>query len=76
MAVNEVRFRLRIPAHRYLAHYQGTARTVMAVTLDGKRVQFPARLLVPYVSREGVFGEFILRYDENNKAIGLEKVSG
>ena len=76
MAVNQARFRLRITADDYLAHYRGSAKSVMAVTAEGKKVQFPARLLVPYVSRDGVSGEFVLRYDENNKAIDLRKVRG
>lgn len=73
-AVNELRFRLAISADRYLRYYQGSAQTIIAKSHDGRRVQFPAASLRPFVTREGVRGEFALRFDENNKLIELVRV--
>ncbi|HKJ21786.1 MAG TPA: DUF2835 family protein [Gammaproteobacteria bacterium] len=75
MAISEVRFHLHIPADVYLSYYQGQARHVLVATDEGLKVQFPARLLRPYVTREGVTGEFRLRYDEHHKLVGLDKLS-
>ncbi len=41
---------------------------------DGRIVQFPARHLRPFVSREGVFGEFRLRVDGNGRLLSLDRV--
>lgn len=73
MAITEVRFDLHIPADVYVAYYQGQVRDVQVTTRDGVRVRFPARLLRPYVTREGIRGQFILRYDEGRRAVGLER---
>lgn len=69
--VNELRFRLSISADDYLRYYQGSARAVIARSHDGRRVQFPAGSLRRFVTREGVQGEFALRFDGHNKLIEL-----
>lgn len=74
MATTEVRFYLHIPADVYLSYYQGRARDVLVTTDEGLKVQFPAGLLRPYVSRDGVRGAFRLRYDERRRLVGLDRV--
>lgn len=75
MATTEVRFYLHIPAEVYLSYYQGRARDVLVTTHEGLRVQFSAALLRPYVTRDGVWGEFRLRYDVHRRLVGLDRVS-
>ena len=70
-SVNEVRFRLAISADRYLRYYQGRANAVIARAHDGRRIQFPADTLRPFVMHNGINGEFALRFDADNKLIGL-----
>jgi hypothetical protein len=74
MAINQARFYLHIPAEDYLAYYQGAVKYVMVTAHDGSSVQFSAHLLRPFVSHEGVHGEFVMRYDEHHKLVGLERV--
>jgi len=69
-----LRFRLSIPARRFLAYYQGHARTVMVRSTDGRRVRFPANILRPYVTKEGIFGEFVLEVDAEHKFVGLRRL--
>lgn len=76
MTISEARFHLDIPAQAYLKYYRGEAKNVLVTTHEGVRVQFSAHLLRPYVTRDGIKGEFCLRYDEHHKLIGLSKVSG
>jgi hypothetical protein len=73
--VGSARFRLDISAERFLAYYRGAARNVVATAFDGRRVQFPADALRPFLSREGVRGEFLLEFDANNKLVALRKVA-
>jgi hypothetical protein len=70
----EYRFRLAIPAAQYLAYYEGAAHQVVVMLASGQRLQFPADALRPFVLRDGVHGEFVLRVDENNKLQAIERV--
>lgn len=74
--MREYRFRLAIPAEQYLAYYEGSAREVVVTLANGQRLQFPADSLRAFVSREGVYGEFVLRVDGNNKLQAIERVGG
>lgn len=72
--MSEYRFRLAISAEDYLAYYQGAVRQVVVTLANGQRLQFPADSLRPFVTREGVHGEFVLRVNAQNKLQGLERV--
>lgn len=74
--MKEIRLRLHISAEALLAYYRGDAGQVIATAVDGTRVQFPAHALRPYVTRDGVRGEFLLRCDRNNRLLGMQKLSG
>lgn len=72
--MSEYRFRLAISAEDYLAYYQGVARQVVVTLANGQRLQFPADALRPFVLRDGVHGEFVLRVTAQNKLQGLERI--
>jgi hypothetical protein len=72
--MREVRFRLSIGAEELLRYYRGDARNVLAVTDAGLRVQFPAEILRPFVTKEGVHGVFALRFDDQNRFAGIRRV--
>ena len=69
-----IRFRLDISPESYLAYYQGAARNVVATGRDGRRIQFPADRLRPFVTHDGVRGEFELEFDANNKFVAMRRV--
>lgn len=69
-----LRFRLNISAEHYLAYYQGVARQVVATAHDGQRVQFPAERLRPFVTHDGVRGEFALEFDADNRFVALRRI--
>ena len=75
MAESTVQLRMTITAEEYLKSYAGTAKSVHAVTLDGRRIQFPASILRPFVTREGIQGHFAIDYDENNRFSKIEKLA-
>jgi len=64
---------LDISADEYRRLYSGAARTVVARDLQGRRLQFPASALRPFVSRTGVQGVFIIRVDGDNRLLGIER---
>jgi hypothetical protein len=73
--MTEYRFHLAIPAEDYLAYYEGAAQQVVVTLATGQRLQFPADSLRPFVSHDGVHGEFVLRVDANNKLQALERLA-
>jgi hypothetical protein len=70
-----MRFRLAIPAEHYLTYYQGVAKEVAVGTEDGRRLRFPASAIQRFVSRQGIYGRFEIRFDSSNKLIGIERLS-
>jgi len=71
--MKELRFSLKIPAHEYIKFYQGMARAVYVTDCYGRSIQFPAVVLKPFVTKDGIYGHFLLRIDDNNKLIDITK---
>ncbi len=65
--MSEVVISLNIAADEYLKLYKGSARSVFTQTVEGRSIRFPANILQPFVTREGVRGRFIIEFDEQNK---------
>lgn len=63
-----------VPAERYLAWYRGHADRVLMYSRDGRRVSLPAHHLRPFLSREGVYGSFVMRFTSDGKLISLERL--
>lgn len=69
-----IRFFLNLPADHYLRYYRGLASNVSVVAEDGRRIEFPASSLRPFVSKQGVQGHFELLIDDNNRLLGLVRL--
>ncbi len=74
--MNEIRFRLAISAQDYLQYYQGRVDSVQVRTTDGRLLQFPAGALQKHVAQSGINGAFRIVFDNNNKMLALERISG
>ena len=74
--MKESRCSLNISADKLLSYYSGKVRNVIAKCDDGTTIQFPVEILRPFISHEGINGRFVIRYDENNKLAGIEKITG
>lgn len=62
---------LRIPADELLRYYRGAASAVVAQDELGRRVQFPAAALRPFVTRAGVYGRFALHVGSDNRLASI-----
>jgi hypothetical protein len=71
--MKEFRLRLSISPEHMLSYYQGRASFVLVTARDGTRVQMPARLLRQHLAADGVVGEFVLRCDDRNRFVSLER---
>ncbi len=70
----EFRFYLKLSRHDYLRYYQGNARAILVHTRDGRRVQFPASALRPFVTHDGIEGEFVLMINDQHKLVDLRRL--
>lgn len=65
---------LLISADEYQRLYQGSVRDILARSVDGRRVRFPAMILRPYVTHNGINGRFRIVFDEQNRFQAIEKI--
>jgi len=66
---------LDIPRDEVLKFYAGAARQVSALTRQGLRVAFPAAVLRPFVTEDGVQGTFRLSVSAANRLQAFERVT-
>lgn len=65
---------IHIAPEEYMKLYEGSAKNVNGVARNGKRVSFPANILRPYVTREGVHGVFAIYFDLAMKFKGIDRL--
>ena len=65
---------LSISPDEYLKLYQGVAKDVFARARDGRNARFPAQVLRPFVTREGVRGSFCIFFDQNKKFESIRRL--
>ena len=73
--VKQFQFPLRITSVQYLDYYRGAVHHVIAYCADGTKVQFPAALLKPYVTLDGIHGEFVLVCDDDYRGAKLRRLT-
>lgn len=64
---------LALTLEECLAHYEGWAQRVHARSLDGRRVEFPARALRQVVAHDGVHGRFRLTFSAAGRFEHIER---
>lgn len=57
----------------YLPYYQGRANSIVVVTIEGVKVEFPAMHLRNYLTATGINGYFCLQ-TKDNKFLSLDKL--
>ena len=67
-------FHLSITPEDYLDYYRGTVKVVVARSLQGEVLQFPASLLVPFVTHGGIHGTFVLTCGDDFKRASLDRL--
>ncbi len=53
--------------------YRGQARTVIARDQQGRTIRFPAMSLRPFLSHQGIQGNFVIRVDERNRLLDIQR---
>ena len=76
MRTNKFIVPLKIEADAYRQMYSGNAQHVIALDVEGRKIQFPAASLRPFVTREGIEGVFVIQVDEANRLIDIQRQRG
>ena len=70
-----VQFHLRISYDDYLLVYQGHAKSIITTATDGRKVEFPAEVVKPYLTRNGILGFFEIVFTQRNKFQSIKKLA-
>ena len=65
---------LQINADDFQHLYEGTVKQVVAQSIDGQRVRFPANILRPFVTHAGISSRFAIYFNEDNRFLRMEKI--
>lgn len=66
---------LAISAEEFQRLYQGTAKEVLAYSIDGLRIRFPASILRPFVLHTGIKGLFQIDFDDDNRFQAIKRLN-
>ena len=70
----EYEFEIHLSAEEYLQYYQGVVRAIQVRSKCGKRIQFAADKIRPFVLADGIHGTFKLQLGLNNKFLAIKKI--
>ncbi|MBD5771604.1 DUF2835 family protein [Marinomonas colpomeniae] len=63
-----------LPAFKYEALYAGSAKNLVANSLDGRKVQLPLLAFQRFLTHQGINGVFEVEFDDMNKLIGVTRI--
>ena len=73
--MQRVTFDIHIPADEYLRVYKGSAKAVLVTAHDGRRIQFPANILQPFLLHSGISGRFAIQFDREGKFQNISRIA-
>lgn len=73
--MTRLRFRMNLTPEQALRYYQGMAKTVIVTAETGQRLSFPAEHIRQFVDSRGVNGLFAIEFDDNNKLVGITRLT-
>ncbi|WP_027709460.1 DUF2835 domain-containing protein [Zooshikella ganghwensis] len=66
---------LSISTEEFLRYYKGSAKQVIAHTVDGRSVSFPANILQRFLTHEGIHGQFVIEFDNAGHFKSIKDIS-
>jgi len=75
MRTQYIIFKLAISAEAFLAVYKGYAKNISTIAVDGRRLEFSAEKVKPFLTREGIYGTFEMELGEEHKFIAVRRLS-
>ena len=65
---------IRITSEEFMKLYEGSAKNANGVARDGRRIQFPANILRPFLMHTGISGSFEIEFDEQMKFTSIRRI--
>lgn len=65
---------LAIAPEEYQRWYQGAVQNVLAYTVDGRSVRFPAPILRRFITHDGIRGRFKITFDDQNRFQSIDRI--
>lgn len=65
---------LAIASEELLRWYAGGAQDIAAQTIDGRSVRFPAEVVRPFVTHQGVFGLFEISFSAAGQFQTIQRI--
>ena len=72
--MNEYRFHVQLGVPDVLSYYQGKARHVRTLDQNGMVLQLPLAKLQPFITPDGIHGDFLLVCDSENKFVSIDRI--
>lgn len=66
-------FNINLTYDEFLPYYHGRIQTIVVMSTQGQRIQFPAVHIKKYLLSNGIKGHFCMQ-TENNKFLLLERI--
>ncbi len=70
-----IRFHINISYNQFLAVYQGVSQTVRTRDDQGRVIEFPARNIQSFLTKDGIYGYFEMELTAQYKFVGIKKLS-
>lgn len=67
-------FFINISADEFRAYYRGDIKYVITRAKDGRKIQFPAEVLRPFLDQHGVRGNFVITFDRDHKFVEIQRL--
>lgn len=74
MPHQQLRFNLNISSHEILKYYRGNAQQLKVKLRDNRIVQIPLKNFRPFITHDGLHGEFVVEFNELFKLVSLKKL--
>lgn len=69
-----LQFSINLSADKYLAVYKGRVKTISVVAYDGRRLEFAAEKLKPFLTHDGIYGIFAMELTAENQFLSIKRL--
>ena len=73
--MKQISFSLQLTPRQVEEYYRGRARHVVAEAADGRIIQLPIKVLHPFISKQGIQGDFLVTTDDENRFLKIVSIS-
>ncbi len=72
--MKQISLSLQLTPHQVEEYYRGRARHVVAEAADGRIIQLPIKVLHPFISKQGIQGDFLVTTDDENRFVKIAPI--